>query len=146
MLCICQLSRRATTNRYPSWERGQKEMEIMPLPVFRSDSKNPCPRTPCNYLSLTLIILSCAFKTGKNPMGEWHSQNANCNSTMALSYSLIWELTNPLALPYTSIGASGVCRRSTMGREFHTLLYCVHCPQCLFSVLLTLLIECFFFG
>ncbi len=142
MLCSCRLSWRATTNRYHSWERGQKEMEIMPLLVFRSDWKNPRPQTPCNYLCLALIVLSCASRQVKPHMGEGHSQIANCISTTALSYWLIWEMTTPLALPYTSIGAFGVCRRSPMGGNF---VFCqVSLVLCaLFTMSLLLLVDTF---
>jgi hypothetical protein len=142
MLCICWLSWRATTNRYPSWERGQKEMEIMPLPVFRSDWKNPCPQTPCNYLCLILIILSCALRQVKAP---WVRDILKLQTV-----SLLWPCPIPLfgrrlppgALPYTSIGAFGVCRRSTMGGNF---IFCqVSLVLCaLFTMSLLLVVDTF---
>ncbi len=129
MLCICRLLWRATTNRYPSCERGQKEMEIVPLPVFRSDWKNPRPQTPCNYLCLTLIILSCALRQVKAPWVRDILKLQTVSPLWPCPIPLFGRWLPPGALLYTAIGAFGSVQEEYNGREFHLLpnLSCIVC-------------------
>ncbi len=123
MKCYASVSFRGgaqPTDILLGWE-DKKRWKSCPSQSSGATEKTLAPRTPCNYLSLTLIILSCALRQVKAPWVSDILQNANCNSTMALSYSLIWEMTNPPGFTLHFNWGLWSMQEEYNGREFHLL-------------------------